>query len=183
MNVPIYIKQKAKLHSAAVIFVLLLMPITAFTVGYFLNGYDIPIATLAGLFGLAMMGAVIAIFRKSIARDFTNKPAFVLKDEAIETSSGEMILWKWFDRAIVFTCEDRRMLGLRKRSNVEGSAIENSTFEFGGMMFGLPFAIQFDQFATSENEIIKLFQTKLPVVLSNVNFYIGEGIDWEKIDE
>jgi len=162
--------------------VLALMPVAGFIAGYLFNGYDVSVAALSGLFGLGIMIATLVTLRKMFLKYFINKPAFILKDDAIETSSGNLVFWNWFDSAVVFKYRGYTLLGLRRKRDVQNSTIGESIADFNGVIFGFPFAIQFNQFATDEHELIKLFKTKLPVVVSNKKIELGDEIDWEKID-
>lgn len=182
MNIPVYFNTKAKLHTVAVLSVLFLLPVFGFAAGYFLNGNDLSYGVLIGLFGFGIMAATLGMLRKMFAKYFRARPAFILKDDAIETSSGNLVSWNWFDHAVIFTIENIRMLGLHRKSDVKKATIGDSVADFDGTMFGYPFAIQFDQFSTGEHELVKLFQTKLPIVIKSKKLNIGDEVDWEMLD-
>ena len=158
-----------------------LIPVVGFAVSYRFYGEDLEVVVYTTFFCLMMAVVSFMALRGIFWKYLMNRPAFILKDDAIETATGKQIRWEWFDKAVVFRCEGKRLLGLHRKSEVDKATVDESSSDFAGIFFGLPFAIQFDQFTTEEDKLIKLFHSKLPVVVNHKNYDIGDEVEAEAI--
>jgi hypothetical protein len=182
MNVPVYFNTSARFNMAATVGAFLLMPVFSFAVSYLFNDQNAPVAALSAIVATAIGGVTLLLLRKMFAKYFRKGPAFILRDDAIETSSGGLVLWDWFDQAVVFTVQDIRMLGLHRKPEVKKTIIGESIADFDGSMFGYPFVIELHLFSTVEPELIKLFRAKLPVKIDGRKLEIEDVIDWDNPD-
>ncbi|MBS1797357.1 MAG: hypothetical protein JSS81_26275 [Acidobacteria bacterium] len=164
---------KSKLHTAALLAVLLCLPAFLFLLARYWYPNDVSAAYLPAGFGLFIGGGTILVMAKTFIEGLRFAPSYVLDELGITLVSGRTLRWSGFEKAVVFSvgmqklAERERFVGFDFKSGFQD-------FEAKDLSYGMPlkmisraagfrFVVPLESFTEPAEAIVAFIGRRLPV--------------------